>query len=510
MSEIEEICLEKAKEVEEQSGWDCDKHDDKTLQEHTDECLDQLLSLYLGEENNYVVDGATIECTQMSSAPVIIKYMNNGTTKMYNNKDCVVRNSTDFKRAVEQPYIMGLNLQDEKIRKLYSLHATESSITGIRVATVSDTTCLRDYKEGKIKKTSLSEKKSTSCEASIVSCGNCKILKASDIDEIEKRWDESKKYGTCYSLIKTAAEWRNPICAESVTGNCIRENVVSDPSVSGIVKIAASGMCIAAHQSNMRFDTEDGQKEGITMLSTLLCTRGGIITVKVSGQIVVGIDYECNLVYTTVTGATLITDTLLNPQGIPLYSGKTMNGKYTYFSLTGYDQAQYSRIAITTDKTRLEGSLYNYVHPIGKLDDLPTSFNLNYHGNFTSNGNTFSLADNRIEIACRWGISTCDGESFDVSLAGKYIDIQLSDGTVLACIIGGSKADESGSDATGVVHHDGSIIEFLETGSLGVNADKADILHGCDIVGAYVYSEKRLYNSTTGEYTYYFSDHIDN
>ena len=41
----------------------------------------------------------------------------------------------------------------------------------------------------------------------------------------------------------------------------------------------------------------------------------------------------------------------------------------------------------------------------------------------------------------------------------------------------------------------------------GVNAKKEDILHGCDIVGVYVYSEKRLYNYQSDHYTYYFSDH---
>jgi len=40
------------------------------------------------------------------------------------------------------------------------------------------------------------------------------------------------------------------------------------------------------------------------------------------------------LVYITETGEILITDLAINPQGIPLYSGRTMNGKYTYLSLS--------------------------------------------------------------------------------------------------------------------------------------------------------------------------------
>ena len=181
-------------------------------------------------------------------------------------------------------------------------------------------------------------------------------------------------------------------------------------------------------ESYMKF----GGREGINMMSMLFCQYGGgIISAKESGQGNIYC-YDGELVYMTTTGAKLITDALLNPQGIPLYSGRTMNGTYVYFSLTGYPTAQYSRACITTDKTRLEGNLYRYIHPLGSQINLPASFIQNYHGSFTSNGNTFSIADNRIEIACRRGISTCDGEAFDVTLAGKYIDVVLSDGTVLA------------------------------------------------------------------------------
>ena len=75
--------------------------------------------------------------------------------------------------------------------------------------------------------------------------------------------------------------------------------------------------------------------------------------------------------------------------------------------------------------------------------------------------------------------------------------------------MGASKGNEEGSDDKGVTHHDHSIFEVLETGDLEINANKKDIFHGCDIEGVYVYSEKRLYDSDKGEYTYYFSDGID-
>lgn len=53
---------------------------------------------------------------------------------------------------------------------------------------------------------------------------------------------------------------------------------------------------------------------------------------------------------------------------------------------------------------------YIQAEPYWSDINIPSSYNANYHGFFTSDGNTFSTADNRIEVAVRWGISTCDGE----------------------------------------------------------------------------------------------------
>lgn len=62
-------------------------------------------------------------------------------------------------------------------------------------------------------------------------------------------------------------------------------------------------------------------------------------------------------------------------------------------------------------------------------------------------------------------------------------------------------------------YYDGSFMELMgldnDNAKLqgSANADKADILHGNDVVGIYVYEEIRLYNQDNGEYTYYFSDY---
>lgn len=285
MSEIDEIWLEKAKEIEEKSGWDCGNHDDKELQEHIEKCYGDMLASYIGEENNYVVDGAKISCDQMSDKTVYLSYKDGKTKLYFDNKNYVIRNSVlpDKSPLIED--VIESNNDSEDNRKLFAVHATESSDNGIHFATVADRTCLREVEENSSSQMDSSENEELTCLASIVSCGNCKILRESDIDEIEKRLDKSKKYGTCYSLIKPALSWRNPLCAESVTGDCVSN--MSGSSTGVIAKGAILGACAAVHQHNMRFSTKYGQKEGITMLSTLLCTRGGVITVEWSGQIVI-------------------------------------------------------------------------------------------------------------------------------------------------------------------------------------------------------------------------------
>ena len=226
------------------------------------------------------------------------------------------------------------------------------------------------------------------------------------------------------------------------------------------------------------------------------------------------------LVRKTVTDAYLVMDMEKNPLGLPLYTGKTMNGDAMYLDLSGYKEAKYDHVTLSTDKASIAAGNYWYIHPQVQQGnhDIPESYNSDYHGSFSSGENdnkknSFSIADDRIEIAVRRGIASgLDQEAFTYELAGKYIDVVLSDGTVLACIMGDAKGDEKGSSPDGIVHHDGSIIEFLgldnDSFSKGenMNCDKEDILHGCDIEGVIVYSEKRLYDPVLKEYTYFFAD----
>lgn len=286
MSDIDEIRLDQAKKIEIESKWDCHEHE-WFSKEHIEECLSEMLAAYVDDERNYVVDGAEIECTEMCGMPHCIKY-ENGKTRLYD----LIKAEKGIERDYIPPekregdiFYFGKGLDMTKVRRLYALHARGASDNGIRYATVMDRECLRNIKEGVTKPIVPTDGIPITSEANIISCGNCNIMRESDIPEIEKRLEESIKYGTCYSLIKPVAEWVNPLCAESVSGNC--DTTSNFAAQFGMVEAGINRATCArtGHHKVMKFDTKYGQKEGLTMLSTLLCIRGGIITIKVHGQI---------------------------------------------------------------------------------------------------------------------------------------------------------------------------------------------------------------------------------
>lgn len=473
---------------------------------YANEVYDDVMKRLAGNMNQYLVQGACLKCSKQLETESVQKLFY-GDSEIDSKADDVETNSA-----------------------LQILATRTENANDLPFANVTDT---RGGLSGELLKGEAKEGEEEENQLNIVSFGNCGFLEEEKITDVEK----------------IAERVFQILCSHSDLGDRCRHNgITKDKILNGILEGIKSGKgtCYGCMVLNTQWENlpeeydyaenifdampgavgiegflggkqyfQFGGKDAINMMSMLFCRfGGGIINAEKSGQN----SHNDDEVYLTATGARLITDKSINPKGIPLYSGRTMIGKGEYKDLTIYKEANYANVAFTRDKTWVEGKTYSYIHPSVWTMDLPISYRQDYHGTFISNGITFSTADNRIEIACREGISTCDGEAFDLSLAGKYVDIELSDGTVLACIIGGSKGNEPGSDPTGVVHHDGSIFELLETEGVegrvqrnkDENADKADLLHGCDIVGAYVYSEKRLYDSTTGEYTYYFSESIYN
>lgn len=287
MADIDEIRLEQAKKIEEETLWDCHEHDDLSDKQHIEECLSEMLSAYIGDERNYAVDRAEIECTEMCKVAHCIRY-EKGKTKLYNVLNAPKGIERDYMLSGKEygkTYYFGGDTDTSKVRRLFALHAKEASDNGIRFGTVVDRKCLRDVREGIAQAVIPADDIPATCEANIISCGNCRIMRVSDIAEIEKRWDESMEYGTCYSLIKPVAEWLNPLCAENVAGNCDAGN--SFASNTGLIEVGPTrpSCAITEHHKVLEFDTQYGKKEGLTMMSTLLCTRGGVITIKVHGQI---------------------------------------------------------------------------------------------------------------------------------------------------------------------------------------------------------------------------------
>lgn len=225
------------------------------------ERLEELLAKYINDDNNYVVEGAYITCDQMSRKPVQMYY--------WNGKLGIKGEGGSAEIKYEMPKIgislpcFELNPDEIEIGRLHAINAAQTA-NGLKFATISDRSCLRDKKENENKK----EGKNV---ASIISIGNCGIMRDSDVLEIERRKGMAKIYGTCYCLIKPDAQWVNPYCME-----CLVESDEQSAEVD---------YCYAyAHHHTMNWDTEEGQKEGLTRLSTLLCTRGGIITITWSGQ----------------------------------------------------------------------------------------------------------------------------------------------------------------------------------------------------------------------------------
>lgn len=275
MSEMDEIYKEQAEAVHnirEERAEEISEAAERAAEEewmaYAEKSLSETLAEYSDDDLNYVVNKARIQCDKATEGVVCLEIRKGGKTRLgcVSNagwRDFVERDTLDSEKEMDNRTFLGL-LNEQSTKKLFALHSIESSVMGDTFATVIDRTCLREYDDHEKEKESEEEP-----YESIVSCGNCGIFRLSDIDEIEKRMDKSKEYGTCYSLIKTVEEWTNPPCMESVAGKCDND----------------ASMCVRTeHHKPMTFTTDCGDKEGLTKLSTLLCTRGGVITVTWSGQ----------------------------------------------------------------------------------------------------------------------------------------------------------------------------------------------------------------------------------
>ncbi len=283
---IEETRMDQAIKIQEETVsssavWDCHRaeHDgitEENIKEHVEECLGEMLNNYIEDERNYALDGAVIRCDQMSDKEVLIQFMGNGSKIGIKGGGKTI--ASEYTKPVgigpdgEQAYTISAHVGEDKIRKLHAISGNSQTDIGIRFATVIDRSYLREEVEEE--------------QSSIVSCGNCKKIEEKDIKKIAENWDGVCKYGTCYALMQLASNWINPYCMESIAGECKGEDFLLPFSGFDVVGHTLEyATCVIEHHRPIKFSTTEGEKEGLTMMSTLLCGKEGIITIEASGQI---------------------------------------------------------------------------------------------------------------------------------------------------------------------------------------------------------------------------------
>lgn len=189
----------------------------------------------LNDPDCFVMDGAVIKCDQMDDK---INELHLRATEYY----------VPYPVYLKEEYPGQLR---REIRRLSAVQAKLQTANRINFATVVDCVCQRDVDEGKAEK------------ASIVSMGYCRLYEDNDLKLIGENTDKAREYGTCYCLARLASEWVNP------------------RSKGGA---GYAGDDYSPHRNMMQWSTDKGPAERLTMGATLLCTRGGRITIETSGQ----------------------------------------------------------------------------------------------------------------------------------------------------------------------------------------------------------------------------------
>ena len=314
-----QACEIQAETVSSPYVWDCRRLEhkditDENIKEHVEECLGEMLNYYIDDEINYILDGAVIKCDQMSDGMVCVQFTEDGSKISIEDGEDEEPISSDYVKPADigpdkynfedlgEWFVIPAPVNEKSIRKLHAAFGNSQSDNGIRFATVADRSYLREEEEKLELKTDTASHvtkvvgvgiKGVNAVAkenrvSIVSCGHCKKLEKEDLKKIAENWSEIHKYGTCYALMQLASSWTNPYCMESVVGECKGEDFLLPFSGVDILgNTQENATCMREHHRPMKFSTLKGEKEGLTMMSTLLCGKGGIITINASGQIYV-------------------------------------------------------------------------------------------------------------------------------------------------------------------------------------------------------------------------------
>lgn len=306
MSDIKKKQKELVSDLAYEMNWEsglgeCPGVDEAFMTEPPDylkERLEKLLGEYIDDDNNYIVEGAYVTCDQMSKEPVQMYYRD--------GKLGIEGEGGSAEIEYEKPEGTIISLPRFEIditnKEIGSFHAINSKQTanGLRFATISDRSCLRERTDKMLEeerenkeKEETEKKKSTVFKvgvrdiASLTSMGNCKIMWPSDVLKIKEK--DAQIYGTCYCLMQPGAQWINPYCMESIVENCDTEgndtSELLNQFASGADAVLNKKICYhTSHHQTMKWDVDGREEEGLTRLSTLLCLRGGIITFTDSGQ----------------------------------------------------------------------------------------------------------------------------------------------------------------------------------------------------------------------------------
>lgn len=286
MADIEEKQRELLLDLDKEMNWDSGLNAAMIdLPEYARENLEEALAAYIDDKNNYVVEGAYLICDQMSKKPVKM-YHRDGKLGIKGEGGSAEIAYTAPESGVSLP-CFEVNPNETEIGMFHATNSRQTA-SGLRYGVITDRSCMRNM----IEKANKEEAKGVS---NLTSMGNCKIMRASDVMEIHNRKRMAKIYGTCYCLIQPDVRWENPYCMESVIDNCdLHGDYGTLPTIGVLDNIVYDIPRCAqtSHHKTMEWTSNDGKQEGLTKLSTLLCTRGGIITVKWSGQIVQSNDNE--------------------------------------------------------------------------------------------------------------------------------------------------------------------------------------------------------------------------
>lgn len=362
--QVEEILEEKIEEIKKIENYSSGKYVSKDSEEFERKYIEEMLIGYIEECNNYVVDNAIITCDQMSNENVYIGY--EGKKVYLRGEAGEVEKESEKEIMIPYEYFFEYPF-DEEIRKLRAVHALNQTANGLTYATVTDRGIQRRKDEGKLE------------NASIISLGNCKLLMESDIEEIEKRGKKAGQYGTCYCLMKLVEEWNNPMCMEVFAGNqdTIEFHIDKSREIMSGINMHEKPQCVEiTHHQTMKWDTKLGKKEGLTMLSTLLCTRGGVISIVTSGQTKIDsnieddksndIEYRIQILMSSVEGNIVYSaEELKNLSTIEILS------RLIYQEARGADDTGKNAVAFSiinrlfSDKIFLKGTksnnLYSYI-----------------------------------------------------------------------------------------------------------------------------------------------------